>query len=149
MATIIRMQSQLRKKLFSAGILTACIICFTLLQGYWALWPYSDGISSSCMECSFLGDLFSASALPLVATGLLHLIYWRLKPRLILKTIFCVVTLMLCWYAIDTTIFDEREASWSTYDSIWYVGILVCILQTSIFGLLFGVVYYFLGRRLN
>lgn len=133
----------LKKPAFTV-IIIICIVMFTILQGYWALWPYHTAVSSSCMECSFSGDLFYASALALFIIGLLQLIYWWLKPGLIYQTVFCVMTLMLCWYATDTIIFDEREASWSTYSNIWTIGILISILQITIFGVVFGVIYYVL-----
>ncbi|WP_316803140.1 hypothetical protein [Pedobacter nototheniae] len=136
------MQNRPTNKLLFAGIVIASIVVFTLLQGYWALWDYHDGLSSSCIECSFFGDLFCASLLPLSVIGILQLIYYRLKPRLIYQTVFCMLALMFCWYIIDTIIFDEREASWSTYSNIWSIGIIICWLQVAVFGLVFGLIYY-------
>jgi hypothetical protein len=139
-----------RSEILKKGlIITGGIIVLTMVQGYWALWDYQHALSSSCMECGFFSDLLYASALPLVATAILHLVYWWLKPGLFKKTIFAVATLMLCWYVIDTIIFDEREASWSTYSNLWSVGVLLCIRQVMAAGLIFGGSYYALQSRKN
>lgn len=135
-------KNQLLIRLLFAGLMIVCIMVFTLLQGYWALWEYRTAPSSGCMDCDFSLDLLFSAALPVFALGILHLLYWWIKPRLFIRTIFCVAILMLCWYMVDTTIFDEREASWSTYSNIWWVGLRLCIFQIITFGVFFGVIYH-------
>lgn len=134
-------KKQLLLKLLSISLIMACIIAFTILQGYWALWEYRTAPSSGCLDCDIFSDLLLSAVLPVLAIGILHLVYRWTNPGLFRKTIFCVGVLMLCWYVIDTVIFDEREASWSTYTNIWSVGLGLCILQICTFGLLFGVIY--------
>ncbi|SHE55005.1 hypothetical protein [Pedobacter caeni] len=138
----------LRKLLFAAIIITS-IIVFTILQGYWVLWDYRTAPSSGCLDCDMFPDLLLSSLLPLLATGILHLTYYWLKPGLLCRTVFCVIMLILSWYAIDTAIFDEREASWSTYTHIWWIVLEMCILQTMAFGLIFGGIYYALHLHKN
>lgn len=135
-------KNQLLTRLLFAGLMISCIIVFTHLQGYWALWEYRTAPSSGCMDCDFSLDLLLSAALPVVALGILHLLYWWIEPRLFVRTIFCVALLMLCWYLVDISIFDEREASWSTYTNIWWVGWRLCIFQIITFGVFFGVIYY-------
>lgn len=138
----------LRKLLFAAVIITS-IVVFTILQGYWVLWDYRTAPSSSCLDCDIFQDLLFSSLLPLFLTGSLHLIYCWLKPALLYRTVLCVILLLFSWYAIDTIIFDEREASWSTYTNIWWIGLEMCILQAMAFGLVFGGIYYALHPHKN
>ncbi|SUJ29124.1 Uncharacterised protein [Sphingobacterium spiritivorum] len=129
-------------KLLQACLLICIVMILTIMQGYWALWEYRTAPSSSCLDCSFFPDLMISSLLPLLGMAVIHLVFVWIKPRLMIRAGTVALTLILCWYLIDTAIFDEREASWSTYTDLWAVSLYICALQIITFGLIAAGVYY-------
>ncbi|WP_236582168.1 hypothetical protein [Sphingobacterium spiritivorum] len=125
-----------------ASMFACVVLVFTIAQGYWALWEYRTAPSSACLDCNFLPDLVLSSFLPLTAMIVIHVIFIFIKPKRIMRTCVVAFALMLCWYLIDIAIFDEREASWSTYTNIWVTGLYLCALQISVFGSVKAVIYY-------
>lgn len=143
------MKRKSSKKIFVSTILILCVLIFTVLQGYWAIWDYRTAPSSSCLDCDIFPDLLFSSILPIIGLGLLQVLYFFIRPVLAVRTILSIIMLIICWTIIDTQIFDEREASWSTYTNVWEIGIALSFLPATTFGVIFGVVHYFLCLRLN
>jgi hypothetical protein len=143
------MKKKIYSKLFFAILIILCVSVFTILQGYWALWKYRTAPSSVCLDCDIFSDLFFSSILPMVSLAILHLLNRLTKPRLTIKIFLSVMILIFCWTFIDTEIFNEREASWSTYTNIWAIGICLSFLPVTTFGIIFGLSYYFLNLKLN
>lgn len=121
----------------------------TIIQGHWALWEYRTAPSSSCMDCDIFSDLLLSSLLPLIGWLLLQLLLlWR-KPTLRIKTACLVTLLFVSWACINTQIFDEREASWSTYTHIWMIGLSLSFIPSIVLGGVTGFLYYLMKIKVD
>lgn len=129
--------SLLFKQLFFNGTI---IFFFSILQFYWSMREFSDSLSSACLKCPFLEDVFLFS---LISTFSLIFIFHfcsLIKNRLI-KIIIEFLSLITIWSLWNYSIFNSRESSWSTYlfnEEIHYIIYLsyfpILILSTiSIF----------------
>lgn len=136
-------------RLFAMLCLVGLISAATIIQGYWALWAYRTAPSSSCIDCDIFSDLFLSSVLPILGWLLLQPFFFWTKPGLRIKTICFAVVLITCWVIINTQIFNEREASWSTYTNIWIIGIDLSFFPSVILGGVMACVYYVTNLKLS
>jgi hypothetical protein len=136
-------------RLFAMLSLVGFISTSTIIQGYWALWAYRTVPSSSCIDCDIFSDLLLSSVLPILGWLLLQSFFFWKKSPLRIKTICFVITLIICWVTINTQIFNEREASWSTYTNVWMIGISLSFLPSAILGIITGCFYYFINLKLS
>ncbi|SIT33680.1 hypothetical protein SAMN05421788_11349 [Filimonas lacunae] len=128
--------------LFSGAVLT-------FLQGYVAVHYLKAQPSSACLTCSLESDLLSYSTLALVPlTGLLLVFgYLRVQNGLFIAT--TLLLLMISWAVIDTMIFDDRVASWSTFTTaeLWLASLVGCLLPVMAGGIAWWGIAYFTTRR--
>ncbi|KFF11050.1 hypothetical protein IW15_17985 [Chryseobacterium soli] len=124
----------------------------TFVESYWAMKPYDNQPSSSCLDCILELDLFWLSAITIIIIGLFLLISNWLKMKKPIQLILNMVILIGLWLWINNITFIEREASWSTFttteewiSTLWisFFPILVC---GSIY---FCILYFLVYKKLN
>lgn len=124
-------------------VITVLLISLTtVLQGYWALWEYRSSPSSSCLDCDIFTDLVISSLLPLFLIGLMSLFFFKYNAKWSLRLVLTTLALLTSWLLIDTEIFIEREASWSTYTNVWEVSFRLAIIPVLTVGLLFAFLFH-------
>lgn len=121
----------------------------TIIQGYWALWDYRGAVSSSCLDCSLFSDLLLSSTLPIIGCIPLYIFFAWIKPSLRVRAVCFAAMLVISWICINTLIFDEREASWSTYTHVWLFGLILSLSPVVAAGTFMGFLYYLAGLKLS
>jgi hypothetical protein len=99
------------------------------------------------MDCDIFSDLLLSSLLPLLGWLLLQLVFLWMKPPLPMKTLCFVSLLLISWTGINTLIFDEREASWSTYTHIWLIGLSLSFTPAATLGSISGWLFYYIHTK--
>ena len=110
----------LLKKILLIGII---IFASSFLQFYWAMGHLSVNMSSACLECWFLEDVFIISFVSAIFLAIIFAIL-PLGMNRIFKVGFQFLLLISIWFFWDYSIFVERESSWSTFlfdEEIHYV----------------------------
>ena len=83
----------------------------------------SENMSSACLECWFLEDVFIISFVSAIFLAIIFAIL-PLGMNRIFKVGFQFLLLISIWFFWDYSIFVERESSWSTFlfdEEIHYV----------------------------
>ncbi|TDX86585.1 hypothetical protein [Epilithonimonas xixisoli] len=110
----------LLKKISIIGII---IFFSSFLQFYWAMGHLSESMSSACLECWFLEDVFMISIISAIFLAIIFAILPSGMNR-IFKIGIQFLLLISIWFFWDYSIFVERESSWSTFlfdEEIYYV----------------------------
>lgn len=103
--------------LLFARLIISGILFFTatLAQLYWATNKASQNtISSSCIECNYLEDVFFLSIFGAVLLLVLFSVLRFIKNRRY-KMVLQSITLIMVWYFCNHIIVTERITSWSTF----------------------------------
>ncbi|WP_417941513.1 hypothetical protein [Flavobacterium sp. RS13.1] len=100
----------LRKALFIALVFFAS----TFMEIYWSMGKFSERMSSGCVDCSFIEDVYLISLLtsPFLTIAFLLL---SLIKNIYLKSTIGLILLLSIWGFWNYSIFVDRESSWSTY----------------------------------
>ncbi|WP_264524478.1 hypothetical protein [Flavobacterium sp. N502536] len=125
------------------------IIMATIAQGYWALWDYKTQPSSSCLECDIFLDLLFSSILPVFLIAISHVFLFKFSSKKIFRILITALILLSSWWIIDTEIFIEREASWSTYTNVWEVGFRLAVIPILTVGALFLFLFDLLVEKIS
>ncbi|WP_268846627.1 hypothetical protein [Flavobacterium aestivum] len=121
----------------------------TVVQGYWALWDYRLRVSSACLDCDFSLDLVLSSLLPVLLIFIINLLIFRFISKKSIKTTITAFILISTWLIIDTEIFIEREASWSTYTNVWQEGFRLATIPIFTIGSIFIYVFHNFFERIS
>lgn len=116
-------------------------VSLTVLQAVAALRDQLDNVSSSSLRGGLESDLLLlAFPLGFVLTGLLLLINKTGCPQTA-GIFFCILVLSGSWITINALLFDDYEASRSTYTKkqLWTTGVLLSLRPICVM---------FLARRL-
>ena len=137
------------KRLLRILAVLALAVTFTIIQGYWAMGGYHDQLSSTCIRCSLIEELFWSGLMPAAAMGILLAVFHRLRPVRRKQAFTAVPVMMVLWLLADREIFISRVSSWSTFTKPeeWAATVhagLVPILAT---GAVFGGVFYLLAPK--
>ncbi|WP_264530271.1 hypothetical protein [Flavobacterium sp. N502540] len=100
----------LKKTLFMALLFFAG----TFIEIYWSMGEFSERMSSGCIDCSFIEDVYFISLLTSVFLTIVFLLLSLLK-KIYLKNTIELLLLSSIWGFWNYTVFVERESSWSTY----------------------------------
>lgn len=96
------------------SVLAIIIFITTFLQLYWSMGHLSESMSSACLECWLIEDIFIMSVLTAVFLAVIFSVIPS-RGKNIFKMIVEFLLLVLVWFYWDYIIFVERESSWSTY----------------------------------
>lgn len=100
----------LRKALFIALVFFAS----TFMEIYWSMGKFSERMSSGCVDCSFIEDVYLISLLTSAFLTIAFLLLSLIK-NIYLKSTIGLILLLSIWGFWNYSIFVDRESSWSTY----------------------------------
>lgn len=100
----------LKKTLFIALVFFAS----TFIEIYWSMGKFSEKMSSGCIDCSFIEDVYLISLLTSVFLTIAFLLLSLIK-KTYLKSTIQLILLLSIWGFWNYSIFIDRESSWSTY----------------------------------
>lgn len=100
----------LRKALFIALVFFAS----TFMEIYWSMGKFSERMSSGCVDCSFIEDVYLISLLTSAFLTIAFLLLSLIK-KIYLKSTIGLILLLSIWGFWNYSIFVDRESSWSTY----------------------------------
>jgi hypothetical protein len=86
----------------------------TIVEIYWAMGKFSEKMSSGCLDCTFIEDVFLMSLMTTVFLTILFLLFSFIKNRY-LKFTIQILFLISIWFFWNYNVFVDRESSWSTY----------------------------------
>ena len=103
-------------------------------------------MSSACMTCSFFEDAFYLAIMLVIFVMILFLALQKLNVK---RPIYFWIMIPVCiffWWMTDYSIFNDREASWSTYTNLeihYIIGI-----RSGLAIAIFSVLHYFMLKFL-
>ena len=100
----------LRQTLFIALVFFAS----TFMEIYWSMGKFSERMSSGCLDCSFIEDVYLISLLTSTFLTIVFLLLSLIK-KIYLKSTIELIFLLSIWGFWNYSIFVDRESSWSTY----------------------------------
>ncbi|BFM45334.1 hypothetical protein CFS9_39750 [Flavobacterium sp. CFS9] len=100
----------LKKTLFIALVIFAS----TFIEIYWSMGKFSERMSSGCLDCSFIEDVYVVSLLTSAFLTVVFLLLSLIK-KIYLKRTIELTLLSSIWVFWNYGIFVDRESSWSTY----------------------------------
>jgi hypothetical protein len=86
----------------------------TFIELYWSMGKFSERMSSGCLDCTFIEDVYLISLLTSIFLTIAFLLLSLIK-KMYLKSVVELVLLLSIWDFWNYSIFVDRESSWSTY----------------------------------
>lgn len=124
------------------------VYLFTILESYWAMWEYRTAMSSSCLDCDLFSDLVMFSLFPSITLSFVYLFFLWLQPKINIRIAISFCILFFWWLLINTEIFVDRVASWSTFTNVYQIGLSLTLLPGITFGIIYSILYRSLSVRL-
>ncbi|WP_166921820.1 hypothetical protein [Flavobacterium poyangense] len=143
------MKNQFLRNILLIVIILILIGIATVVQGYWALWDYKSSPSSSCLDCDIFTDLVISSLLPAFFIGIVNFLSFKFLWKKKIKVLGTAFVLFVSWFIIDTEIFIEREASWSTYTNVWEISFLLAAIPILTIGILFIMLFNYVTGKIS
>lgn len=100
----------LKKTLFIALVFFAS----TFIEIYWSMGKFSERMSSGCLDCSFIEDVYLISLLTSAFLTIVFLLLSFIK-KIYLKSTIGLIVLLSIWGFWNYSFFVDRESSWSSY----------------------------------
>lgn len=115
-------------KYISITIFTSVVFVLFFLSTYFSMLKYSDNMSSSCFECSYLRDIIVFSIIGCILILIISLVLKKLLKNKLLSSIISTILFSFLLFLNNYNIFTDRVSSWSSYGLMDEV---LSIIQTS------------------
>lgn len=116
-------------------LLIPLIPLLTWAQGYWALYGLKDQLSAGCLNCSLTADLLPVGCVIIIPVVIVIWLFNRLNVKPGTVAICSALLLIAVWLWLDSSIFNERLAAWSSFTT---AGVLVDTLSNAWLPILVG-----------